>query len=329
MSASFKHLTSRGSQAPRRAKVALRRAFVMACSAFMIAACGGNLDMLGMFWTLSPTVNERFQQSMDYKMVTEPLVFSVPSSDYDVYVCTDVHVDETTNNLDAFVADYLADADAAPFALCLGDIINATGHYELFMDHIKPILDSPVDTLLCTVGNHDIYYNQWDIYRSYFKTSTYTFEVQMPGGMKDLWICLDSGAGTVGSKQMEWLEKTLANTSKAGYRHTIIFTHTHFFRKDDSQSHTSNFNTEEGYALMNLFSENGVDLVLSGHDHYRETTHFKGVEYRVIDALQDHYPNAFYAIITLSDKATALPGPSSESASSGISFRWVPVGPQE
>ena len=122
-----------------------------------------------------------------------------------------------------------------------------------------------------------------------------------PSGFRDLYVALDSSSGTLGVKQREWLENLLALKSKEDFRNIIVFTHTHFFKKDSSQGHTSNFNLEETYDLADLFARYGVDLVLQGHSHSRDITVFKGVTYLRLDAIEDHYPNAFYTIITVGD----------------------------
>lgn len=156
-----------------------------------------------------------------------------------------------------------------------------------------------------------MYYNQWDEFISHVGTSTYTFEVQTPSEGKDLFICLDSSSGDIGRRQFKWLRQTLEQ-SKGKYRKTILFTHTHFFKKDNSQSLTSNYNMEDTYELLNIFKTYKVDLVLTGHDHNRDNTYYGGVEYRIIDALTDNEPEAYYAIVEISKD--------------GFGFEYVPVG---
>lgn len=271
---------------------------VLSAIASCLLSCSGELDMLGMFWTRSETPDQRFRQSMEYNTANGPVVVNVPDDEYRLYVVTDIHLDKTTKNLDRFVSDFTSDKDAAPFCICLGDVINCTGNYPVFMDHISPITENPGMRFFCTPGNHDIYFDQWQDYASCFGTSSYTFEVVTPGGMKDFYLCMDSSSGTLGKEQRKWVSETLEKASKAGYRHITIFTHTHFFKKDGSQGHTSNYEMEETYELTGLFSRMGVDMVLTGHDHSREYTLFKGVEYYVIDSIEDISDSPFYAIAT-------------------------------
>ena len=279
----------------------------------MMSCSQGNLDILGMFYTRAEGADQRFEQSMEYNDRHGYCTINLAQDDYNVYVASDMHIDYTTFNLDTFITNYLSDATAAPFCLCLGDVINSVNHYDTCSAHFARIWNGTGDTCFCTLGNHDMYYDQWKVWRSFWQTSTYYFVVKTPA-CKDLYICLDSGDGTMGTKQRKWLEALLAEQSQAGFRHIIAFTHTHFFKIDASQGHTSNMALEETYELCDLFSRYGVDLVLQGHSHSRNLTYFKDVQYLRVDALEDHYYNAFYTVLHV-----------------GKEYGWtfVPVGPQD
>lgn len=264
----------------------------------MFVSCTKNIDILGLFMTFNESPDERFAQSMEYNDEHGYDKITVVPDDYEVYVMSDIHVDFSTNNLDCFVSDYLADSVAAPFALCLGDLINATGHFDLFDEHVKPVSDAG-RKIYYTVGNHDLYFNQWKDFFSRFGSSTYWFEVQTVSGFKDLYISIDSGNGTLGYDQRRWLENVLKDKQNQGYRHIIVFTHTHFFKKDTSQGHTSNFNLEETYDLLDLFDRYDVSMVLQGHSHSRDLTTFKDVVYLRVDALEDYALDAYYTILNV------------------------------
>ena len=264
----------------------------------LMTSCGKNIDYLGLFMTFNESPDERFAQSMEYNQNHGYDIFMEVPDEYKVYAMSDIHVDYSTNNLDKFVNDYLADTDAAGFSLCLGDLINATGHFDYFAEHVKPVADAGKRIYYCA-GNHDLYFNQWKEFYSRFGSSTYWFEVHTVSGFKDLYIALETGSGTLGVDQREWLEKTLKEKKNQGFRHIIVFTHTHFFKKDMSQGHTSNFNLEETYDLADLFDRFDVSMVLQGHSHSRDLTIFKDVVYLRIDALEDHYPDAYYTILTI------------------------------
>lgn len=265
---------------------------------FLMTSCSKykKYDVLGMFTSVSPSSNERFAKSMDYNKSHGYDHIYVDQDDYRLYVITDTHIDTTTRNLDIFVDAYLGDTATVPFALHLGDLINAEGYWSRYADHIKPIEDAG-RKLYHVAGNHDLYYNQWKEFVARYNTSSYWFDVTTPAGFRDLYIGLDSGNGTLGTDQREWLGNLLNDMSLRGYRNIIAFTHTNIFKKDTSQGHTSNFPMEETYDLTDLFAKYGVDMVLQGHSHYRDITVFKDVSYLRLDAIEDTADEAYYTIL--------------------------------
>jgi 3',5'-cyclic AMP phosphodiesterase CpdA len=148
-----------------------------------------------------------------------------------------------------------------------------------------------------------VYFKQWSIYRSYFHTGTYWFDTNNGSKKLDLFICLDTADGTLGTKQMQWLRDLLEKKSKEGYRRIIVYTHTHFWKLDDSQGHTSNFSLEETYELAALLGQYQVDYVWSGHQHARQSVFFRGVNYLVLDATKDSEKGQSYMTVQMGEHA--------------------------
>ena len=282
------------------ARLILYVAFVI-----LLPSCNPNYDMAGMLNGSSPEVSTRFEQSMAYNDSVGIPAVVVPSADYCVYVCTDSHIDSIPTNLTTFVQAAAADT-LCPLLLHLGDLVNAQGHIPYAVSLLTPN-QSPLTTFLA-LGNHDIYFNQWDEWRSYFGTSVYWFYTMLPDStVLDRFICLDSAEGTLGTAQLQWLREILTTnhlplTTNHPFRHIIVFTHTHLFKRDNSQGHTSNYAVEETYELTSLLEQGGVDMYWCGHDHSREITDYAGFTSIVVDAIEDHYPPAFYMIADLSDQ---------------------------
>ena len=263
-----------------------------------MTSCNPNYDMPGMFNGSSVRADKRFTESMAYNDKAGFARLVVPE-DYRIYVCTDTHVDSTTYNLEKFVKLYKSDL-LCPFAIHLGDLVNENHNHEKFfaaVDKVAKDFPAGKDTIFYTVGNHDLYFNQWESYKSFVSTSTYWFDTRTEDGkLLDLFICLDSGEGTLGVEPMNWLRNTLEQKNQENYRHIIVFTHTHMFKKDNSQGHTSNFPLEETYDLTALFTKYHVNMYWSGHDHSRELTNYGGVTYIVLDTMQDPAEQPFYMI---------------------------------
>lgn len=259
-----------------------------------------NHDLVGSIVASSPNVEQRFEQSMDYNRQhnCEVRHIAAANEDYRVYLISDTHTDTTSCNLSAFVSNYKHD-DRCPFALHMGDLINGENHYAYFdsVTHIIPhgCSDKPLYT---TVGNHDLYFGQWDQYRHYYGTSTYIIEVHTPNAT-DVFICLDSGSETLGSAQTRWLQQTLEHYDREDYRHRIVFTHTHLLLHDYYNQINSTFPIEETYELLHLMQQYHVELVLMGHNHYREVSSYGGTTYLVMDSGQDKMSNPCYATIDM------------------------------
>ena len=252
-----------------------------------------NYDVVGMVYGQSPRNDTRFEQSMAYNESHPYLTINVSTDEYKVYFSTDMHVDSTWRNLTKWSTLAQSDTDCE-FAIILGDVINAMNNYDHFLAGLAPL----TKPYFVTVGNHDLYYGQWEQFQKIFGTSVYYFIAQTPK-YKDLYMCLDSGDGTLGRKQMSWMKSELEKASKAGYRHIIVFTHTHIFKRDSSQGHIGNYALEETYEITDALSKYGVDWYVSGHAHSRNITDFKNVKYIIVDTLQDPVEEAAYMVATI------------------------------
>ena len=272
----------------------------------LAAASCGRLDMAGMFASADKGVESRFADSMKYNESTETTEMKLSSDSYKMAVFTDFHTDATTVNLDRFVEECNAEPGGCLAALYLGDMVNSdSGAWDLFLGSAGKL---SCGHLFVTAGNHDLYFGQWKDFLSRFHTSTYVFYVDC-GDLRDYYICLDSAGGTIGVSQREWLENVLIKArdwdrvySSRRCRHITVFTHTHFFKRDNSQGHTSNYAFEETLDLMNLFSFYKVELVLTGHDHSAEDSSFRGVRYITVPALEDTSKNPGYVMCTVGKK---------------------------
>ena len=269
--------------------------------AVIMTACSDDmtLDLLGMFSPNGEVVDVRYDQSMAYNATQGEIHLNMGSDDYMMYVCTDSHITRKSHkNLDYFIDTY--NAETAPkIAVHLGDLIDAQKNFPC----ADSVLSLANDHLFITPGNHDIYFKQWPIYRSYFNTSIYWFDTNNGSKKLDLFICLDTADGTLGTKQMKWLRELLEQKSQEGYRRIIVYTHTHFWKLDDSQGHTSNFALEETYELAALLAQYNVAYVWSGHQHARQSVLFRGVNYLVLDATKDSEKGQSYMTVQMGEHA--------------------------
>lgn len=278
--------------------------FIIALGALLLTSCANEdstLDMKGMFSPNGETVKTRFVQSMAFNDMRGEIHLDMASDDYIIYMCSDSHITRTTHrNLDYFINQYRA-ASGPKLAIHLGDIIDAQKNYPCADSIVHFAGQTIADTLFLTPGNHDIYFKQWPIYRDFFHSSVYWFDTNNGTKKLDLFICLDSAEGELGVDQMKWLRALLESKKDAGYRRIIAFTHTHLWKLDASQGHTSNYALESTYELTSLLSQYGVEYVWCGHQHARQEVHFKGVTYMVLNATKDSEKGQSYVIAHMGD----------------------------
>lgn len=244
-----------------------------------------SLDLKGIFIPTGDSVEKRFVQSMD---MNENLKAETLYADYgySFYVAADPHINETCNNLYKFNCELKNDGDAL-FGAILGDCTDIRDNFPLYFDALMydPHRHSFNQRIFHILGNHDMFFNEWTVFRESAGASVYWFEVICPDG-KDLFISLDTATGTLGRKQTEWFRTFLAENRKS-YRHCVVLTHTNFFYTDTSQDSSGNMPIEESFSLIDFLGKQKVSLVLQGHDHYREETTYNNVRYTVLGAISD------------------------------------------
>lgn len=234
------------------------------------------------------TVNERFEQSMTWNELHPFQTIVSSQDDYTIYVMGDSHLG-SAENLNRFFKQ--AKKDQAIAAVMVGDLSTGSKDDYQFLKQNIPHRDSLRTFQL--VGNHDLYFNGWQHFYSLFGSSTYYFTIQTPNG-KDLYICLDSGGGTIGDQQLSWFQQLLEE-KRDSYRHCIVFSHVNIFRIRNTLS--TNPYPGEVMALSQLCLKHKVNMVINGHDHIQNVVTFGPTTFITMDALQDGLEYAGYTII--------------------------------
>lgn len=230
------------------------------------------------------SVSQRFSQSMNWNESHPYMEIAVQSENYSILFTGDSHVG-STNNLDKFFS--IAKESNASAVVMVGDLTN--GKEEDY-----PVIEKCLqqkDSLLTffTVGNHDLWSSSgWIEFFTRFGPSCYLFTVKSPAAT-DLYISLDSGSDTFGPDQLEWLTYIL-QTIRPECRHCMVFTHVNLFRVRHTTS--TNFLIEELDFLVELFTKNNVDVVITGHDHEQDEMAFGITTYIQVPALMDGFSNA-------------------------------------
>ena len=278
----------------------------------MILATGCNrLDVVGMVINRSDT-EERVADWLDYDAQNGmPVIENVPD-EYCIYSTSDSHCSDRDNielqgpeyRLYKYVTMERNDPKAV-FSLLVGDLANESGEagYKRADSSMRfnDKTQAKNDPCFPVIGNHDVYYDCAEYFKQYFHTSTYTVTVKTIGGYKDLYIFLDSGNGTHGKRQLEWLEEKLSH--RDDYRHCFVISHNWLFRTSYNYTTTpaANLPQDEQYAFMDLMSHSNVELVIMGHFHMREQRQFGGVQYVMTDNLNDGGKPS-YLVVTVGEQ---------------------------
>ena len=242
------------------------------------------VDFAG-FFMRSEKANQRFTESMEWNALNPYQEIVTDSDDYLILVMGDSHVGGTKNLVQFFNIARNLEPEAV---VMVGDLVTGREKdYQVFHEALpdrEEVLWFPI------VGNHDLYFDGWTHFFDLFGASVYLFTIKTPNAT-DLMIALDTGSGTLGSKQLEWLEYTL-EAIRGNFRYCILFTHNNPFR--DPPTLSTNPPVEELQVLMDLFLRNSVDFFITGHDHRRNEAHFGNTTYLIVDALKDGLSNAGY-----------------------------------
>jgi predicted phosphodiesterase len=231
------------------------------------------------------TANQRFSQSMEWNNNHPNCEIVVPDDDYFLLSAGDIHVGGT-KNLDRFLE--IAISSGASAVVMAGDLTTGQGKdFAEFEKHL-PVQDLMPAFLIA--GNHDLFNNGWVEFNRRFGSSSYLFTVKTPKAA-DLYICLETGGGTLGNKQLDWLRNILENL-RSEYRHCVVVTHNNLFRTRHTDS--TNPEVEELEVLLELFTKQRVDMVVTGHDHMRDVAEFGNTKYIIMDAMKDGLSNAGY-----------------------------------
>ena len=275
---------------------------ILLTTTLALASCN-RLDVTGMFFSSGTHTEDRVAQWLEWNDQHPATVINGAPDQYNIYVCSDIHLEGNTDRISQFLQHEYADPSGL-FSIINGDLANESGPRPFRQLDSLLRLPSATDTCFVTIGNHDIYFDCQQYFQQYFHTSTYTVTVQTVSGAKDLFVFLDSGNATHGQRQLQWLRQLLQQRDQ--YRHVVVSTHTCLFRTSYNYSTTpaANLPEEEYYQLLDLMSDHNVSLFLMGHFHHKEEHTLGGVPYVMTDNLNEQKDQPSYLVVTCANKVS-------------------------
>jgi len=196
---------------------------------------------------------------------TQAMLSSLGSK-YSVLIISDMHYGKSgkSQHEEALLSwiDSLPASKRPSFCINLGDTADH-GLEDEFDDYIdfELRLKSRIPYVYNIVGNHDLYNSGWDEWESkmYPHTSFYHFAT---GGLS--WYFLDSGSGTLGTRQVEELADAMKNDSKP----KIVSLHYPVYSDKINMLSCGSLQDEhEVNTLITIFKKYNVKMILDGHTH--------------------------------------------------------------
>lgn len=269
--------------------ISIIQRIVLLTLAVALHACSYDLDVTGFFGT-SVNVRDRFLDSQEWIANNGGYELHADTASYSLLIAGDSHLGKGLN------LEIMLQKAVAQEALAIAIAGDVTTGIEADIIRTDSIFQAyPSIEKYVVPGNHDLYFEGWKPFYERFGPSAYTVKIHS-GEAKDLYIFLDSGSGTLGTDQVDWL-KTILEEERASYRFTTVITHLNLFRNRLTGS--TNPLNEEVLLLLDLFISNNVQLVIQGHDHKRFETSLGTTSFLTLDALKDGEKNASYLELTV------------------------------
>jgi predicted phosphodiesterase len=271
-----------------------KKIILIILSAVFIFACSN--DFAG--FVASNDLDERLISKNDFPFLDARNWRDVSfGSEYNFIVVTDTHMEDG----DDFGLKELPKAiqkHNAKFAVNIGDITQHGTEHDV--DMFIEIADSLGVPFYPTIGNHDIYFGTWSVWRNKIGSTNYRIDIKDNNGKKHTSLLfLDSANAFLGRKQLDWLEFEL---KKDLPDNVFVFTHAAFFTTGIKMQQLTD--TRERARAADIL-KNKADIMFMGHSHQRAINEAGNVRYVTFE---DFKTTSIYIVV--------------EVKSSGVSYKF-------
>ncbi|MCL2801414.1 MAG: metallophosphoesterase [Treponema sp.] len=264
-----------------RKNIFINAIILLLCALCLASGC--NNDFLGLIY--SSDLDERLRSKDEFNFLTAQELSPSPGfgSSYSFIVLADTHIEGGNawglENLTNVISSNLN----IKFVVVLGDITQNGAREDI--DRFKQIANSLTVPFYPVIGNHDIYFGNWSVYREEIGSTRYRVN-----GTGTTLFMLDSANSFFGRDQLNWLERELRNTQGR----IFVFTHTRLFVTGpvDLQHMTD---IRERARIVSML-QNKCDAVFMGHSHKRIINEAGNVQYINVD---DFVNSKTYCLVTV------------------------------
>ena len=242
-------------------------------------------DLLGLL--RSNDLDERLQERDNFHFVNaEKLNWG---DEYSFIIVSDTHIE----NKNAFglekLKEVIAKDDTIKFVVVNGDITQNGAEEDMqkfleiarsFSDDTRRVPCYPV------IGNHDIYFDNWEIWKKYIGSTRY----QIDDGDSTTLFILDTANAYFGRAQLKWLESEI----KSANSRVFVFTHANLFVKHSVKLQQLTDPKERARVCSILRGR--AEAMFTGHSHARDERTVDGVQYITID---DFVGKRVYCTVTV------------------------------
>jgi hypothetical protein len=236
-------------------------------SALLFLACGGGgLELGDLTTTGSGDPKPRFDDSTQGKTlpITLPLVHD--ANNFSFMWVTDIHLRPDRQDYMDQIGNFAANSGAS-FVLNSGDLTDRGDftNFDYFVRKRDQYIGIP---FYSAIGNHDLYGDGWDAFKSRVGPSVVSFTYG-----NSFFMFIDSASCQLGSDQLDWIEDQLRRSGP--YPNRFVLSHMCLY---DSEAETPAIlcDPDERLRLAGLLNKYHVDYLLCGHKHWVEEDDLDG-----------------------------------------------------
>ena len=266
-------------------KKPFKKLIFTAC-AVVLCFSGCTVDLLGLFGSNDLSVRFKERNNLKYIKSKGWESLSLGSNEYSFLIVSDTHIE----NGDAFglerIKNVILGDNTIKFAAFTGDITQCAEKKDF--NKFFEIADSLGIPCYPVIGNHDVYFNNWDNWKNLIGSTCY--RIDDDAGWATLLI-LDTANGSFGDDQLNWLKKQL----KTAKGRVFAFTHTNFFV--DNPTDIQQLTDPRERAKVCSMLKGRCDTMFTGHLHSRVINDVGGVHYLCIE---DFRVSKAYCVVSVS-----------------------------